>query len=58
MISWVAEDIDSTVGGLPDVIILKDRNPSAQILPEEVLKEQEEHARRIKRELPKMFFQS
>ena len=53
VISWVAEDVDSTVGGLPTVAIMKNNNPQVEYLKDETAKEIENQVKQLKPELPK-----
>jgi len=60
-ILWVAEDVDTTVGGLPDVLIIKDRKEPVKNVKEVVEKLDEDLIRRImekvkedKRRLPQI----
>lgn len=54
-ISWVSEDIDSTVGGLPSVAMMKNNNQNVVYLEEEELKKIEKTVKKHKKDLPKMF---
>ena len=56
VISWVAEDVDSTVGGDPDVFIIRDRDPEAEQLPEDKIQKEIEHARKAKEDFSSLLF--
>jgi len=55
-ISWVAEDVDTTVGGGIDIFMIKDENPAAQRLSNEVVNREKEHAKEIKERLYEILF--
>ena len=50
-ISWVAEDIDASVGGKPQVLMLKNENPSIEALKDNIIEEMEEKAKEMKQNL-------
>ena len=54
IISWISEDVDSTVGGLPSIAIMKNGQDNADYLEEKELRKIEEEVRGHKRDLPKM----
>ena len=56
VISWVSEDVDSTVGGEPDVVIIKDEKTEITRLPKEDVQKEIEQAKEIKRKLPNILF--
>jgi 20S proteasome alpha/beta subunit len=61
VISWIAEDVDITVGGDPNVaIILDSETPSERpikYLSRDIVNQMKEYANKIKKvELPKLFF--
>ena len=55
VVSWVAEDVDNTVGGLPEVAILKDGTPDIEYLAEDAAEVVFHHAERIQENLPNLF---
>jgi len=61
VISWVAEEVDVTVGGEPDVVYVRDSvvptDRPIERLSAEAVREMSERARRLKAELARLFFQ-
>ena len=55
-ISWVSEDVDSTVGGNPDVFIVKDNNPKVERLPVGDVNNEIQHAQKAKESLANLLF--
>jgi 20S proteasome alpha/beta subunit len=55
IISWVSEDVDSTVGGLPSIAIMKNGQPTVNYLADEILKEIQAKVGNHKLDLPKLF---
>lgn len=53
IISWVSEDVDSTVGGLPSIAIMKNQQQNVNYLEEEELKRIDNQAKDHKRNLPR-----
>lgn len=62
IISWVAEDVDVTVGGDPDVIIIRDSNTPTtepiEQLNEDIIKDMKTKARETKERLANIIFGS
>lgn len=60
VISWVAEDVDTTVGGDPEVIIIRDSeepmNEPIQYLDQNTIAEMKKRATEIKRRLADILF--
>lgn len=54
VIAWVANDVDTTVGGTPQVAIVKDESPKVEYLPDKIIKEIEEDVKRSKQTLAKL----
>lgn len=60
IISWIAEEIDTSVGGIPDIIIIKDREkheentPIIEYMDKEEIKQIMEKVKEHKRNLPKI----
>ena len=54
-ISWVAEDIDASVGGKPQVLIVKNENPSVETLEDDIIEEMEGKAKETKSTLKSIF---
>ena len=54
VISWVSEDVDSTVGGLPTVAMMRDGESRVIYLPEERLRKIEDQVKQHKFSLPKI----
>ena len=50
-ILWVAEEVDTTVGGLPDVLIIKDRKEPVKDIREVVEKLDEDSIRKIMKKI-------
>jgi len=50
-IAWVAEDIDASVGGKPQVLIAKNENPSVETLEDNIVEEMEIKAKEMKNKL-------
>lgn len=50
-IAWVAEDIDASVGGKPQVLIVKNENSSVKTLEDDIVEEMEKKAREKKNKL-------
>jgi len=42
VIAWVSDDVDSTVGGTPQITILRNDSPKVESLPDDVIKAQEQ----------------
>lgn len=55
VISWVAEDVDSTVGGTPQVAMLKDGKREVELLDDESMKAISQHAEKLQGELIEYF---
>ena len=53
-ILWVSEDVDSTVGGLPSVAMMKNDEQNVTYLEDEELKKIEKIVKNHRRDLPKM----
>lgn len=53
-IAYVAEDVNSTVGGQPQVVILKDDSQDVEYLSQDVIREQETRAKEVKSNLAKV----
>ena len=53
-ILWVSEEVDSTVGGLPSVVIMKDNDQNLSFLKDEELKKIEQTVKNHRRDLSKM----
>jgi len=56
VISWVAEDVDSMVGGDPDVFIVRDENPNVEQLPKEDVDKEVKHTKDAKKDFSKLLF--
>ena len=41
IITWISDDVDSTVGGIPQITILRNDNPKVESLPDDIIKAQE-----------------
>lgn len=54
-ILWVSEEVDSTVGGLPSVVMMKNNDQNVSYLEDEGLRKIEETVKEHRRDLPKMF---
>ena len=50
-IAWVAEDIDASVGGKPQVLMVKNENPNVEPLEDNIIEEMEEKAKEMKQNL-------
>ena len=50
-IAWVAEDIDASVGGKPQVLMVKNENPNVEPLKDNIIEEMEKKAKETKRKL-------
>ena len=50
-ISWVAEDIDASVGGKPQVLMVKNENPSVETLEDDIIEEMKNKAKETKKNL-------
>ena len=50
-IAWVAEDLDASVGGKPQVVIIKNENPSVDSLEDNIIEEMERKAKETKNKL-------
>jgi len=50
-IAWVAEDIDASVGGKPQVLMVKNENPNVEPLEDNIIEEMEKKAKETKRKL-------
>ena len=57
-IAWVADDVDTTVGGGIDVFMIKDGNANVQKLSQEIVNREIEHARKMKEDICGIFFRS
>ena len=55
VISWVGEDIDSTVGGTPQVAIIRDEIAQVDYLNEDRVLNAMNHAEQTKSVLPDLF---
>jgi 20S proteasome alpha/beta subunit len=51
VIAWVAEDVDSTVGGVPQITMLKNNNLKVETLPDDSIAIQEEAVKEKKSKL-------
>jgi 20S proteasome alpha/beta subunit len=47
-IAWVAEDIDASVGGKPQVLTVKNQNPSVKMLEDDVVEKLEKKSKEAK----------
>ncbi len=59
VISWIAEDVDVTVGGDPDVVIIRDDEPTAkpvEHLDENTINTMKRRAKEIKEKLAEIIF--
>ena len=56
VISWIAEDVDSTVGGEPDVFIIRDNNPKIEQLSKKDVDEEIEHSKKTKEGYSNLLF--
>lgn len=54
IISWVSEDIDSTVGGLPSVVIMKNGDASVNYMANQLLEQIQSEVGNHKKDLPKL----
>ena len=58
IISWVAEDVDASVGGGADVLFIRDRRTPVErvveILPSDIIEEIEKRVKEHKKNLPKI----
>ncbi len=55
VISWVSEEIDSTVGGTPQVAMIRDQDPRVTYLDSRDVGEAGEHAEQTRAVLPELF---
>ncbi len=56
VISWIADDVDSMVGGSPDVFMIGDNNPNVEQLPKDEVDEEIKHAKETKEDYSNILF--
>lgn len=56
VISWIADDVDSMVGGNPDVFMVKDNNRNVEQLAKEDVDEEIKHAKETKEGFSNLLF--